>query len=63
MRAYDCQPSEINLHIDHSPALGARGWRCVPIIFAQQDRSLEARVSGVVSEETMLSEEGDCFQS
>ena len=23
-------PSEINLHIDHSPALGARWCRCVP---------------------------------
>ena len=23
IRAYDCQPSEINLHIDHFPTLGA----------------------------------------
>ena len=27
----------ISLHIDHSPALGARECRCVPIIVAQQD--------------------------
>ena len=33
----DCYPSEINVHIDHSPALGARGWRCVPVIEAQRD--------------------------
>ena len=33
----DYQPSEINLHIDHSPTLGAHGWRCVPVIVAQQD--------------------------
>ena len=33
----DFKPSEINLHVDHSPTLGARGWRCVPIIDAQRD--------------------------
>ena len=27
----DSEPSEINLHIDLSPTLGARGWRCVPL--------------------------------
>ena len=46
--------TEVKSHIYHFPALGARGWRCLPM--AASEWSCER--GGY-----MLFEEGDCFQS
>ena len=41
-------PCEITLHIDHSPALGARGCRCVPFTLHSKIDPSELAAEGVL---------------